>query len=165
MAQQRNAPKSSTSGTGLVERKLQLQRNPPKSRTSGSGLVERQLQSGYILKMVGTTGKSENLRANSNSPLPPTTQPPGSDDKESSKSRSLYSENLGSQEEDSNTVSIGMDDDSVQEPEPGDRDDDDVNLVLSLPELDQEVNKMEEEKEVEVHEENDTSEMCSHLTL
>eukprot|EP00957_Ditylum_brightwellii_P042423 3212350-Ditylum_brightwellii.AAC.1 len=56
-------------------------------------------------------------------------------------------------------VGTGTDDDSVQESEPRDRDDDDANLVLSLPESHQEGNKMEEEKEVEVREENDTSEV------
>eukprot|EP00957_Ditylum_brightwellii_P026535 2007459-Ditylum_brightwellii.AAC.1 len=58
-----------------------------------------------------------------------------------------------------------MDDDSVQESDPGDRDDDDVNLALSLFKLDQEGNKLEDEKEVEVREENDSSEVSPSDTL
>eukprot|EP00957_Ditylum_brightwellii_P211862 15366687-Ditylum_brightwellii.AAC.1 len=172
MAQQRKPPNSQTSGSGLVERKLQSQINPPKSRTSGSVLVEKKLQSGHCLKMVGTIGsESENLHAGSNSFTSPTTQPPGSDDEESSQSGPPYSEDSGPylesdpDEEDSNMTATDMDDDSVQESEPGGRDDDDVNLVPSLPELDQEGNKMEEEEEVEVHEENDISEVSPSDTL
>eukprot|EP00957_Ditylum_brightwellii_P193368 14723407-Ditylum_brightwellii.AAC.1 len=63
-------------------------------------------------------------------------------------------------------VGTGMDDDSVQESEPGDGDDDDdVDLVLSLPESDQEGNKMEEEKEVEMCEKNASFEVSPSDTL
>eukprot|EP00957_Ditylum_brightwellii_P020990 1581819-Ditylum_brightwellii.AAC.1 len=93
MARHKNAAKLSPSGPGLVEKKILSERKSPKSRTSGSALVQRRLQSGCVLMMVGTTGihfyrsESENLHAGSDSFSPPTTQPPKSDDDKSSQSR------------------------------------------------------------------------------
>eukprot|EP00957_Ditylum_brightwellii_P191913 14608927-Ditylum_brightwellii.AAC.1 len=55
--------------------------------------------------------------------------------------------------------------DSVQKSESVDVDDDDVDLESSLPELDQEGNKNEEKKEVEVREKNDSSEVSPSDTL